>query len=182
MPTPYISVKDTAVELRKALKAAFPSVKFSVRSDSYAGGASINVRYTDGPRVGPVEKVAKQFAGASFDGMIDLKSYHTSQHEGQEVHWGADFVFVTQDFSPEVTAQATTIIRDDILGENGTFNEGRFYEAPQVMFSRANVVNGGKREDGQYNFSWGDNSTHQWIHIMASWIAAENHADALVSA
>lgn len=84
----HFSVVETAKLLRKALKDGFPGVKFSVRSDSYAGGASIRVRYEDGPFKKDVEAVAKQFAGASFDGMIDLKSYHDSEYEGRTVSWG----------------------------------------------------------------------------------------------
>lgn len=38
MSNKYISCKDTAVMMRKALKEAFPGVKFSVRSDVYSGG------------------------------------------------------------------------------------------------------------------------------------------------
>lgn len=34
----YVSAKDTAVLIRGALKREFPGVKFSVRSETYAGG------------------------------------------------------------------------------------------------------------------------------------------------
>lgn len=69
----YIPVADTAKLIRPLLKAAFPGVKFSVKSDSYAGGASIDISWTDGPSKKAVEKIAKPFAGAGFDGMIDMK-------------------------------------------------------------------------------------------------------------
>ncbi len=113
----YISVTDTAKLIRKALKNRFPDVKFSVRSDSYAGGASIRVRWTDGPFVKDVEAVAKKFEGASFDGMIDLKSYHTSllaDDDGavREVSFGADYVFCDRDLSAEYRAQIEQIIAD----------------------------------------------------------------------
>jgi hypothetical protein len=75
--TTYLSTAETAKLVRKALKAAFPGVKFSVRSSEYAGGSSISVRYTDGPRSSKVDAVAGQYAGADFDGMIDLKTYST---------------------------------------------------------------------------------------------------------
>lgn len=70
----YMSVTDTAKLVRQALKAAFPGVKFSVRSSSYAGGASIDVGWTDGPQQAEVDNVVKRYAGADFDGMIDLKT------------------------------------------------------------------------------------------------------------
>lgn len=91
--TDYLSCADTAKLLRAALKEAFPGVKFSVKSSTYSGGASIRVHWVDGPRTARVEPIAQRFAGASFDGMIDLKSYHTSELNGRHVHFGADYVF-----------------------------------------------------------------------------------------
>ena len=69
----WITCADTAKLVRGALKRAFPDVKFSVRSDTYAGGASIRVRWTDGPTSEQVDAVTGAYAGADFDGMIDLK-------------------------------------------------------------------------------------------------------------
>lgn len=97
--TVYISVADTAKLVRKAIKTAYPTHKVSVRSHSYAGGASIDVTVpkdstlTD-TDIANIETIARQFQGASFDGMIDLKSYHDSYLDGQRVHFGADFIFV----------------------------------------------------------------------------------------
>lgn len=68
----FVSSTDTAKLLRAQLKREFPGVKFSVRTDKYAGGASIRVEWVDGPRASRVEAVAGVFAGGRFDGMIDL--------------------------------------------------------------------------------------------------------------
>jgi hypothetical protein len=102
----YMSVAETAKLVRKALKAEFPGTKFSVRSDSYAGGASIRVRWTDGPLETQVKAVTSLYNGATFDGMIDLKEYHDSilvdEHGNPRVvHFGADFIFTDRDVSPE---------------------------------------------------------------------------------
>lgn len=94
--TEYISAKDTAVLIRKALKENFTGVKFSVRTSTYAGGASVHVAYdnADVPTQS-VQDVAYRFQGATFDGMTDTKSYHTSElDDGRRVRFGADFVFV----------------------------------------------------------------------------------------
>jgi hypothetical protein len=50
-------------------------VKFSVTSESYAGGNSVDVRWTDGPTAKDVEAVADRHAAGSFDGMTDLYEY-----------------------------------------------------------------------------------------------------------
>jgi hypothetical protein len=72
MKTTYLAVAETAKLIRAQLKTAFPAVKFSVRSSSYSGGCSVNVKWTDGPTVDEVEPVAKMFQGRRFDGMIDM--------------------------------------------------------------------------------------------------------------
>lgn len=99
MTARYISCADTAKLVRTALKDAFPKTKFSVKSKTYSGGASITISWIDGPTSREVEAVAKQFQGATFDGMIDLKSHHTSNLNGEAVRFGADFIFTSRDFS-----------------------------------------------------------------------------------
>ncbi len=110
----YVSVADTAKLIRAELKAAFPAVKFSVRSKSYSGGASVTIYWTDGPTGKDVDAVAGKFAGASFDGMIDLKSHHESRYKGERLHFGADYVFTTRTISDgwlaEIIAEFERII------------------------------------------------------------------------
>lgn len=120
----YLSCAETAKLVRTALKYAFPGVKFSVRSDNYAGGASIRIHWTDGPTKGDVDAIAGRYAGADFDGMQDLKYHHThwlmpdgsvtlaAVHHNMEpksfpkphpdarpVSFGADFVFAERTLS-----------------------------------------------------------------------------------
>jgi len=72
--TTYLTAAETAKYLRKAIKARWPHTKFSVRSRTYAGGASIHVRWTDGPADDEVTPVLNRFEGARFDGMIDMQT------------------------------------------------------------------------------------------------------------
>lgn len=74
----FVSVTDTAKLIRKQLKQRWPDVRFSVRSDKYAGGASIDIRWTDGPTEPVVDRIVKGYAGARFDGMIDMATYVSS--------------------------------------------------------------------------------------------------------
>lgn len=67
----YLSCAETAKLVRAALKKAFPGIKFSVISHVYSMGASIRVKWHDGPEPADVSKVARAFAGATFDGMTD---------------------------------------------------------------------------------------------------------------
>lgn len=125
----YLSCAETAKLVRAELKRSFPGTKFSVRSDVYAGGASIRVRWTDGPLEKNVRAKLVGFSGADFDGMIDLKvnieswlhpdGTATIAHRhgtngsfteiigdpigpnARLVHFGADYIFCNREISPE---------------------------------------------------------------------------------
>lgn len=115
----YISVTDTAKMIRETLKLELPGVKFSVRSDKYSGGASVDVHWTDGPVQWEVEAIAKFYQGGDFDGMTDSMSYRSYTNEGgEEIHYGADFVFCTRDYSRGFT--------DEVAG-----HVARFWSEPK---------------------------------------------------
>lgn len=61
-----------AANIRMELKARFPGQKFSVTSESYANGCSVNVRWTGGPERGEVESIANKYQLGTFDGMQDM--------------------------------------------------------------------------------------------------------------
>lgn len=95
----HLSVTATATLVRKALREAFPDFTFSVRSKSYSGGASINVRWTDGPRVSDVEAITNVFQGASFDSQSDYKGLRIHAINDQHVSFGADWIFCEREYS-----------------------------------------------------------------------------------
>lgn len=97
--TRYINVVETAKMVRAALRESFPGVKFSVKSRSYSMGASININYVDGPTNAQVKAVIGVFEGSYFDGMTDYKGSNYSSLDGEEVRFGADFIFVNRKFS-----------------------------------------------------------------------------------
>lgn len=126
METKYLSAAETAALIRVQLKNNFPGCKFYVNSKTYSGGASINVKWIDGPSKSQVEPILAAFNGADFDGMEDLKSYNTAwllpdgsakfetyaasarreihytqpHPEAVLVHFGADFIFAERSFTP----------------------------------------------------------------------------------
>jgi hypothetical protein len=143
----FIGSTDTAKLIRATLKAKFPNTKFSVRTDKYAGGSSIRVRWTDGPTSKLVDAVIGAFAGSGFDGMTDYKYSvgarlmpdGTAETRSVEAHYGtegdtieaskdgaipvsfcADFVFTEREYSKaalERTAQAYAAKYVDELSE-----------------------------------------------------------------
>jgi Large polyvalent protein associated domain 29 len=95
----YLSCAETAKLVRATLKESFPSVKFAVRSSVYSGGASIDIRYENGPTCSQVKAVIGMFEGSYFDGMTDYKGSNFGSLDGQEVRFGADFIFVNRKFT-----------------------------------------------------------------------------------
>ena len=87
-----ISLPDTAKLVRQALKAAYPTVRFSVRCERYSLGCSIHVHWTDGPTRGQVQPLLNCFDSKSFDGMNDSTDHHTQHLDGEEVRYEADYV------------------------------------------------------------------------------------------
>lgn len=162
----YIRLADTAKMLRAALKREFPGQKFSVRSHSYSGGASIYVRWTDGPPVHAVENVTRLFEGARFDGMIDLQygashwlapdgtltlaetyghgmgmdGVHAAPTEGAElVSLGSDYVMTSRDISPayrEVLKAAGQEALNRAVGFEGYTMDDASFGGQQVIPTR----------------------------------------------
>jgi hypothetical protein len=107
--TKRFTLTETAKLVKKALKDAYPSVKWSVKSDRYALGCSIDVSWTDGPTESMVQPIFRAFSGATFDGMTDMKSHVTQEYEGEVVSFGVDYVqgqrHISTAFMTRVAAQ-----------------------------------------------------------------------------
>lgn len=99
MSRKYLSCAETAKLVRLVLKESFPNLKFSVRGQTYSGGASIRVEWLDGANVAQVEGVAGLFKASYFDGSIDFKGAVYHMMDGEPVRFGADFIFFTRNFS-----------------------------------------------------------------------------------
>lgn len=97
--TQYLSCAETAKLVRAALRESFPGIKFSVTSSVYSGGASINIKYQNGPTCEQVKSVVSNFEGSYFDGMTDYKGINYSSMNGVNVRFGADFIFVNRKYS-----------------------------------------------------------------------------------
>jgi len=105
----YVSCTETAKMVRQALREAFPEVKFSVRSSSYAGGASVRVAWNEGPLEDQVKSIVDVFSGSEFDGMTDCKNSNRHLINGNPVRFEADYIFCNRDVSYEKVKQAAAI-------------------------------------------------------------------------
>lgn len=120
--TRELSTTETAKEIRTFLKGEYPGVKFSVRSSNYAGGSSIDVTWTDGPRASAVSANLERFEGATFDGMSDMKEYKDptllANPDGslETIRYGVDFVLTHRDISQGWREEIAALM-SDIAGE-----------------------------------------------------------------
>ena len=65
----------TAKMIKQRLTALYPRVKFSVTSDTFSMGNSVDVRWTDGPLSETINAITKQYQYGDFDGMQDMYEY-----------------------------------------------------------------------------------------------------------
>jgi hypothetical protein len=100
-----------AAACRAELKKAFPSVIFSVTSDSFSGGDAIRINWTDGASVEQVEAISAKYQYGNFNGMEDIYEY-TNKVEGLPQ---VKYVTESRTMSDEVREQ----IKTKILSEYG---------------------------------------------------------------
>lgn len=95
---------SAARNLRIELKRAFPGIKFSVRTERFAGGDAIDVGWTDGPTTREVEDLAKKYQAGRFDCMDDSYTYDRSMFK--EVFGDAKYVSCHRSYSDDLVATA----------------------------------------------------------------------------
>lgn len=88
-----------AKNIRTELNKVSSGIKFRVRSESYSGGCSIDIYWTDGPTSKEVEKNADKYKTCDFDGMQDLETVRDTVFP--EIFGGASYVFCHRTFSAE---------------------------------------------------------------------------------
>lgn len=113
------SAAQAAANLRTELKAAFPGVKFSVKSSSYSGGNSVDVSWVDGPSDEAVEAIANNYQAGDFDGMDDCYHYNDSalSQAFREVCGSVRYVKCNREFSLDAVQTAVDIVAPRFAAE-----------------------------------------------------------------
>lgn len=86
----WIHPRDVTRLIKRALKAAFPNQRFSVR---YRPFGYTTVEWVDGPERIVVADIAQKFDGAEFDGDTDSWRYRPSDYQGELVQFGIHRVY-----------------------------------------------------------------------------------------
>lgn len=101
-----------SANIKRELAQAFPGIKFTVRSDSYSGGNSVDIGWHDGPTSKEVEAIADKYQHGSFDGMQDLYEYDRSAYSEAVDRWlgSAKYVHAQRGMSDEVTLTTARLL------------------------------------------------------------------------
>jgi hypothetical protein len=91
---------SAAKQLREELKKTFPDTKFSVKSESFSGGDSIRISWTDGAAYNDVRKIGRKYQEGSFNGMEDIYEYDKEKPEG--IIDQVTYVFADRDYSADL--------------------------------------------------------------------------------
>ena len=102
----YATAADSAKLIRTEIKAAWPGVRFSVRSER----STVNVEWTDGPTIKQVEALPGKFEMGYFDGMDDSYKY-TSAYIVDGVDYSVKYLFCHRNMSAEAEARFDELIR-----------------------------------------------------------------------
>jgi len=89
---------ETAKAIKKELKAKFPEIKFSIRSNNFANGNSVDISYQNGVPQDEVEKIVRKYQYGHFDGMIDLYEMSNSREDIPQ----AKYVQVSRTISEDI--------------------------------------------------------------------------------
>lgn len=108
---------NAAKNIRIQLKAAFPGVKFSVKTSSYSCGNSINIRWTDGVTVQQVNEITREYSLGDFDGMTDSYEYDQSDY-WTDAFGGTKYVFNERTLSDGFLAS----VLDELSAKWGTID------------------------------------------------------------
>lgn len=84
--------------LKRELTAKFPNINFSVRYDSFAGGDSIDVYYSNGPDYSEINDIAEKYEKGRYDSLTEIYNY-----KGQ--NYGAKYVMTHRQISEDVFEQ-----------------------------------------------------------------------------
>ncbi len=118
-----------AKNLKRELTQAFPGIAFSVRSDSFSMGDSVDVKWQDGPTAAQVKEIARKYQDSSFDSMQDMSTYDGSAYGSavEQVLGRAKYVHESREISPatmervgRLLCEAQGVAFDD-LGQRGLF-------------------------------------------------------------
>lgn len=122
-----------AAAIKTELKTKFPGVKFSVISDSFSMGDSVDVSWENGPTSLEVSGVTSKYQYGHFDGMADMYEYSNSRNDIPQ----AKYVQTHRTLSEEIKKQVCEQIKALNFYEPSTWED----QPERVAYSLLNGYN-----------------------------------------
>ena len=119
---------QTAQRVRQDLKAAFPNVKFTVRSRT-RGTDAIDVEWEDGPTTNRVNSLVGGYQHGEFDGMTDSYNYRGGKVVGGVEH-GVRWMQTQRHMSDAAGTRFEALIRE----YRGDLEDKRDYEISNLAW------------------------------------------------
>lgn len=114
---------QTSKVIKQELKKAFPEVKFSVKSDNYSGGNSVNIEYWDAMPLKEVEEIVSKYQQGHFNGMEDIYEYSNTNKNIPQ----AKFVFTKRNISTIAAKKIVSAIEKHYgINIEVNYTEGQF--------------------------------------------------------
>lgn len=133
------SLNAAARNIRIELKAAFPGVKFSVKSSRFSMGDSIDVKWTDGPNGDQVDAIIDRYAAGSFNGMEDIYEY--SRDAWKDAFGDAKYVHSSRSMSDKaIEAAIRTATAQGRISEGATAADYRTGKLGYGLQSDAEII------------------------------------------
>ena len=124
-----------ALAIREELKKQFPSYKFSVTSDNFAGGNSVHISWTDGPTEEQVTKFTNKYQYGHFNGMEDMYENSNSRDDIPQ----AKFVTENRTISAELKAILTPDLTEFLKSHNTDNYRDDLNNVMHRIFSRTEI-------------------------------------------
>lgn len=133
--------KETAKKIRKALKDAFPGIKFSVRSEVFSMGDSVNVWWTDGPLSKDVNEVIHRFKSGSFDGMQDMYQSTGYEWEG-DLYIGAKYIDGSRSLSDDRKSKIQVKLSEMYVPDSGGYFKLHEWQGAEMQLIKDGQLQG----------------------------------------
>lgn len=102
-----------ASSIKAELKKHFPHVKFSVTSDSFSMGDSVDVRWIDGCTTSEVDDIIKKYQYGHFDGMTDMYENSNDREDIPQSKYVHSSRTMSKEVSEILTSAAQSYFEND---------------------------------------------------------------------
>lgn len=101
--------------IREELKKVFPSVKFSVRSETFSMGDAVRISWTDGPTTKQVDEITGKYQSGYFDSMQDMYVY-SKNGDGPSAKYITTSRTMSEETGAAIKADADRFFSEGLFG------------------------------------------------------------------